>query len=65
MPKGHGPELAKKKAIDDAMNWLRNPTGRRGRSDSQGLANLAGLPPGSLSPERPKWLSSELAPQQR
>jgi hypothetical protein len=34
----------KKKAIDDAMNWLRNnDPGRRGRDPTaQGLANLAG-----------------------
>jgi hypothetical protein len=51
---------AKKKAIDDAMNWLRNNDPNPADVDdptAQGL-NLAGLPmPGRLSPEEgPKWL---------
>jgi hypothetical protein len=45
MPKGTLTPAQKKKAIDDAMNWLRNNDQTpAGRSDSQGLANLLGYP---------------------
>jgi hypothetical protein len=58
MPKGYIDSHAKKKAIDDAMNWLRNNDPRPTWTIRQGLANLAGLPmPGRLSPEeKARWL---------
>jgi hypothetical protein len=47
MPKGKLTPHAKKKAIDDAMNWLRNNDPNPADVDdptAQGLANLTGLP---------------------
>jgi hypothetical protein len=56
MPK-HIDSTQKKKAIDDAMNWLRNNDPNPADVDdptAQGLANLAGLPmPGRLSRRGP------------
>jgi hypothetical protein len=57
MPKGKLTPHAKKKAIDDAMNWLveeqRPQPADVDDPTAQGLANLTGLPmPGrNLSPE--------------
>jgi hypothetical protein len=57
MPKGTLTPTQKKKAIDDAMNWLRNNDPNPADVDdptAQGLANLAGLPmPGCLGGEGP------------
>jgi hypothetical protein len=55
---GHIDSHAKKKAIDDAMNWLRNNDPNRPTwTIRQGLANLLGYMPGRLSPEeKAQWL---------
>jgi hypothetical protein len=53
MPKGTLTPTQKKKAIDDAMNWLRNndPTPADVDDDDSSGANLLLPMPGSLSPE--------------
>jgi hypothetical protein len=71
MPKGTDSH-AKKKAIDDAMNWLRNndPTRRRGRSDSPGAGEPYPCPAGVCLRRRrpvvedsPKQRNNELKPE--
>jgi hypothetical protein len=58
MPKGQIDSTQKKKAIDDAMNWLRNNDPNPADVDDPTAQGLAGLPmPGRLSPkEGPEWL---------
>jgi hypothetical protein len=61
MPKGHIDSRKKKKAIDDAMNWLRNNDPNPADVDdptAQGLANLLGYPCPAvcLRRRRPEWL---------
>jgi hypothetical protein len=67
MPKGKLTP-AKKKAIDDAMNWLRTttPPGDVDDPTAQGLANLLDYPcPASARRRGPKWLRIVNCPQQR